>query len=285
MTGMRNKNGLAFSVIVQTSVGDKVFVVGNLDALGSWLPSAACELSTSSDTYPRWSGVAVLPGDCAENCKGLEFKFVVLQRDGSLLWEPGENRTLQTSQILRNHVMETTMFGQSTCNNASGLSPQDPAAKNIAGDMCSITTSSSFSTQSSHHSSPGLLELESSTVADSTQRLLPVDLGSLAGHGSSVSFPSPTSMSSPHCITPYSKVYGVHPALFDFNSQGEMVMKVNPGSTATADSEEASSPPRLLMRRRKSSPLFVATADSPKTNSPPQVLMQRRESSTLLAHI
>lgn len=281
MPGMQNKTELAFSVIVQTALGDKVFAVGNLDALGSWLPSAGCELSTSSETYPRWSGVAVLPSGFGQSGKVLEFKFVVLQRDGSLLWEPGENRTLQASQIQRNHVMETAMFGRTTCNTAPGFSKQYSAANNISDDICSITTSSSLSTQSSLNSSSGqLFCLDSSTIADSTQLLIPVALESLAGHGSSVSFPSPTSMNSPHCITPYSKVYGVHPALFDFNSEGEMVMKVSSESSV-----ETSSPPRMLMQRRKSSTLFVPTADSVKTNSPPQVLMQRRKSISLLAHV
>mmetsp|Transcript_90052 Transcript_90052/g.160348 ORF Transcript_90052/g.160348 Transcript_90052/m.160348 type:complete len:133 (+) Transcript_90052:48-446(+) len=35
-----------------------------------------------------------------------------------------------------------------------------------------------------------------------------------------VRFRSP--MVSPHAITPYSKVYGCHPSLFEFNAKGEM---------------------------------------------------------------
>jgi len=237
MSYMQSEQELFFSVVAETSLGDKLFAVGNLDVLGSWQPSAGFELGTNSEAYPCWSGLAVLPNEFAHSNKVLEFKFVVLRRDGSLLWEPGENRSLQASRIRRNHVMETAMFGKATCitePGPRGLRPciavdkQDSDGDTTANEICSITTSSSFSKQSSH--------------------------GSASGIPMAVSFPSPTSMSSPHCITPYSKVYGMHPALFDFDSAGEMVMKVTSLRPRVANlPETSSSSPRVAMQRRKSS--------------------------------
>lgn len=260
MSGMQSGNELFFSVVVEASLGDKVLAVGNLDILGSWQPSAGFELGTGLETYPCWSGVAVLPNDFAQSSKVLEFKFVVLRRDGSLLWEPGENRSLQASRIRCNHVMETSMFGKTTCITApgpQGLRPcimvdnEDLAGDTTADESCSITAFSSFSRQSSGGSFSGMhscLQLPDLSAC----KTLPA-----------VSFPSPTSMSSPHCITPYSKVYGVHPALFDFNSEGEMVMKVSFGSQVSSllprvpnALETNPSSPQVLMQRRKSSTLF-----------------------------
>jgi hypothetical protein len=80
------------SVVVETNFGDTVRVVGSTGELGAWDASRGPELTTEPCTYPRWSvSLRLSASACAD---GVEYKFVVVQRDGTLRWEEGSNRTL-----------------------------------------------------------------------------------------------------------------------------------------------------------------------------------------------
>ena len=73
----------------RTQPGDKVLVVGNHPALGSWQIPNALLLKTSSQEFPMWSvDVKLEPGAM------LEFKFVMQGSDGSVTWEGGDNRNV-----------------------------------------------------------------------------------------------------------------------------------------------------------------------------------------------
>jgi hypothetical protein len=73
----------------KTQLGDKVLVVGNLPALGSWQLPNALLLKTSSQEFPMWSvDVKLEPGAM------LKFKFVMQGSDGRVTWEGGDNRNV-----------------------------------------------------------------------------------------------------------------------------------------------------------------------------------------------
>jgi hypothetical protein len=82
---------LSFPVQVRTEWGDSVYITGSIPELGSWDLSRAVPLSadkyTSEPNGDIWSG-----GD-VEVAAGTTFEWKVVQknRDGSWLWECGEN--------------------------------------------------------------------------------------------------------------------------------------------------------------------------------------------------
>ncbi|MFF5263854.1 carbohydrate-binding module family 20 domain-containing protein [Actinomadura viridis] len=63
VTGVTGK----YNVQANTSVGQNVYVVGNVPELGNWNPAAAVKLTTGSGTYPRWAGSGSLPPDTDMN--------------------------------------------------------------------------------------------------------------------------------------------------------------------------------------------------------------------------
>ncbi|GAA5898142.1 hypothetical protein JCM5296_002002 [Sporobolomyces johnsonii] len=89
-----------FQVEVQTEWGEAILLTGSGPSLGSWDPSKALALSAHDytrdrpvwTTDPKGGGGVELPGR-----RGIEFKFVRRKRDGTLVWEGGENRVVYTS--------------------------------------------------------------------------------------------------------------------------------------------------------------------------------------------
>ncbi|EPX63502.1 Alpha-amylase [Cystobacter fuscus DSM 2262] len=76
----------------QTYMGQSVYVIGNLGALGAWAPASAVKLNPAS--YPTWTGAISLPANTA-----LEWKC--LKREESnpangVQWQPGDNIKLTT---------------------------------------------------------------------------------------------------------------------------------------------------------------------------------------------
>jgi len=84
---------VAFSIVAETTPGDRVFAVGTSETLGAWDPRAALELTTAPETYPQWSGIGrLLAPTCVKAC--MEYKMVILRQDGGVCWEEGPNRKL-----------------------------------------------------------------------------------------------------------------------------------------------------------------------------------------------
>ena len=75
-----------FSENRTTVVGQNVFVVGSIAALGTWAPASAVPLSSAS--YPNWTGSVTIPANTA-----FEYKYVVKDAAGNVTWESGANRT------------------------------------------------------------------------------------------------------------------------------------------------------------------------------------------------
>lgn len=82
-----------------TEWGETVCVIGNHPALGSWDAKKAVRLDTSSSVFPRWNGYVSLPPGVT-----VEYKYIRLKTDGSVIWESGYNRVLKTSAKGRNET-------------------------------------------------------------------------------------------------------------------------------------------------------------------------------------
>lgn len=77
-----------------TSFGQNVYVVGSIPALGSWNTARAVPLTTTSGTFPAWTGGAALPPSTY-----VEYQYIVKNPDGTVVrWEKGfrQNRTTIT---------------------------------------------------------------------------------------------------------------------------------------------------------------------------------------------
>ncbi|MBD7979398.1 alpha amylase C-terminal domain-containing protein [Oerskovia sp. Sa2CUA9] len=76
----------SFSVNATTVLGQNVYVVGSITALGSWAPASAKPLSAA--TYPVWKLTLDLPAGTT-----FEYKYVKKDGAGNVVWESGANRT------------------------------------------------------------------------------------------------------------------------------------------------------------------------------------------------
>ncbi|MDH6139584.1 alpha-amylase [Kitasatospora sp. GP30] len=81
--------GQTFSVNETTTYGQNVFLVGSIPALGSWTTSQAIPLSSAG--YPVWNGTVTLPANTY-----VEYKYLIKNPDGSVVWEPGTNKYFTT---------------------------------------------------------------------------------------------------------------------------------------------------------------------------------------------
>lgn len=84
---------------------DDLVVVGSTTEMGNWQPSSGLYLSTSSSTFPMWSGAALMTYSQAAS---LAWKLVLLRRGVFSEWEVCHNRQLTVggdkSQVLHVHA-------------------------------------------------------------------------------------------------------------------------------------------------------------------------------------
>ncbi|WNG48981.1 alpha-amylase [Archangium minus] len=80
---------VTFNETASTAVGQNIFIVGSITALGSWAPGAAIPLSPAN--YPTWSVTLSLPGSTA-----IQYKYIKKDGSGNVTWESGTNRTYTT---------------------------------------------------------------------------------------------------------------------------------------------------------------------------------------------
>jgi len=117
-TALSDTTVVSFAVVLETSFGDRVFVVGDAEELGSWRPDAGCELKTDPSVYPLWSGMLNLPA-YSRPAGEFEYKFVVIKEGNSALWEPGPNRRLPSCCCFGKPLAEESISGEdsdaSTC--------------------------------------------------------------------------------------------------------------------------------------------------------------------------
>lgn len=76
-----------------TYVGQSVYAVGNIAALGNWSPANAVKLNPTS--YPTWTGSIQLPRNTAIEWKCLKREEVNV--NAGIVWETGSNNLLNTT--------------------------------------------------------------------------------------------------------------------------------------------------------------------------------------------
>ncbi|KAK1761126.1 Glucoamylase [Echria macrotheca] len=81
---------VTFNEKVTTQWGQTIKLVGNHPSLGSWNPSNGILLSSSAYTSsnPLWSTTIALPAGAS-----IQYKYVNVQEDGSVVWEKDPNHT------------------------------------------------------------------------------------------------------------------------------------------------------------------------------------------------
>ncbi|HZH18502.1 MAG TPA: carbohydrate binding domain-containing protein [Archangium sp.] len=80
---------VTFNETASTVVGQNIYVVGSIAALGSW--STASAILLSPDNYPTWRVALSLPGSTS-----FEYKYIKKDGNGNVTWESGTNRTATT---------------------------------------------------------------------------------------------------------------------------------------------------------------------------------------------
>ncbi|HEY1012076.1 MAG TPA: carbohydrate-binding module family 20 domain-containing protein [Herpetosiphonaceae bacterium] len=80
---------VSFNGNATTVMGQNVYVVGNVTALGNWDTSRAVLLSSAS--YPVWKGTVTIPASTA-----VQYKYIKKDGAGNVIWEGGSNRAFTT---------------------------------------------------------------------------------------------------------------------------------------------------------------------------------------------
>mmetsp|Transcript_4596 Transcript_4596/g.7114 ORF Transcript_4596/g.7114 Transcript_4596/m.7114 type:complete len:963 (+) Transcript_4596:113-3001(+) len=84
---------VTFQIKVETSLSEKVIVVGDCYAIGFWSPTDGFVLSTTPETYPVWTGTATFPTNVP-----VQYKYAVVRPDADIKWEAIKgNRTFTTT--------------------------------------------------------------------------------------------------------------------------------------------------------------------------------------------
>ncbi|WP_330304059.1 MULTISPECIES: carbohydrate-binding module family 20 domain-containing protein [unclassified Streptomyces] len=79
-----------FNEYASTTTGTNVYVVGSIDALGSWDTSKAIALSSTG--YPIWSGEVSVPINTS-----FTYKYIKKDSSGNVTWESNANRAATTA--------------------------------------------------------------------------------------------------------------------------------------------------------------------------------------------
>ncbi|MEY9963575.1 alpha-amylase [Streptacidiphilus sp. MAP12-16] len=91
---------VTFNEYRTTVVGQNVYLVGDISALGGWNASNAILLSSSG--YPTWSKTLQLPPG-----QSFQYKFVIKDSSGTVTWESGANRTFTTGTSGTDTISDT----------------------------------------------------------------------------------------------------------------------------------------------------------------------------------
>jgi alpha-amylase len=87
--GSATTDAITFNETKTTVLGQNVYLVGSIAALGSW--NTASALLLSSAAYPVWRLTVALPPSTS-----IEYKYILKDASGNVTWESGANRTYTT---------------------------------------------------------------------------------------------------------------------------------------------------------------------------------------------
>mmetsp|Transcript_124996 Transcript_124996/g.400469 ORF Transcript_124996/g.400469 Transcript_124996/m.400469 type:complete len:708 (+) Transcript_124996:73-2196(+) len=99
---------VTLSVRAETTPGTRVYMTGSLAQLGAWNPLKGPELFTDAAAYPKWSASMSTEGWPSG---GVEYKFVIIEPDGTNVWEERANRSL-TVEDCDGESAEAPWFGK-----------------------------------------------------------------------------------------------------------------------------------------------------------------------------
>lgn len=109
-----------------TVCNDDLVVVGSTTEMGNWQPSSGLSLSTSSSTFPMWSGAALMTYSEAAS---LSWKLVILRGGVTSEWEVGQDRQFtlggDRSQVLLVHA-SFERLGDVTAQDEQVWPPHEP---------------------------------------------------------------------------------------------------------------------------------------------------------------
>ena len=88
-----------------TNFGDFLYVVGNDDLLGNWNPHKGLRMTTDEKTYPIWKSETI-ESDNHNNIINIEYKYVLITKDGKIYWEEGNNRSLVNNLKIKDWVFD-----------------------------------------------------------------------------------------------------------------------------------------------------------------------------------
>lgn len=86
-----DQNQIIFHVQANTTMGENIYIVGNIPELGSWEPNN-CTEAMLNPNYPEWFLPVSVPAGTQ-----IEFKFIKKDANGTVTWESGENRVITSS--------------------------------------------------------------------------------------------------------------------------------------------------------------------------------------------
>lgn len=89
----------------KTNLGDTLYVVGNHEILGNWNPHKGLVMSTNEKIYPNWKS-DVIETDNHNELINIEYKYVLITKNGKVYWEDGNNRTLVNNLNIKNWVFD-----------------------------------------------------------------------------------------------------------------------------------------------------------------------------------
>ncbi|WP_299946690.1 alpha-amylase family glycosyl hydrolase [uncultured Microbulbifer sp.] len=98
-----DQNQIIFKVNTSTSLGENVYIVGDIPELGNWDTSKAVG-PFHNPNYPEWFLPVSLPKHTT-----VQFKFIKKDDNGNLTWEGGSNRSI-TSSSTPTGTLETSVF-------------------------------------------------------------------------------------------------------------------------------------------------------------------------------
>ncbi|PCJ45924.1 MAG: alpha-amylase [Gammaproteobacteria bacterium] len=89
-----NQNQMIFHVQANTSVGQKIYVVGSIPELGNWNPASALDAFHNPDpiNWNKW----FLPVSVPKG-KTFDYKYIMKDDQGNVVWEGGNNRSATSS--------------------------------------------------------------------------------------------------------------------------------------------------------------------------------------------
>ena len=88
-----------------TNFGDSLYVVGNDDLLGNWDPRKGLLMTTDKKTYPIWKS-NTMKGNNHDAIIKIEYKYILITKDGKVYWEEGNNRTLVNKLKIKDWVFD-----------------------------------------------------------------------------------------------------------------------------------------------------------------------------------